>query len=265
LSWRYLAVAIDAVLRAGAIQKSRYGTEIEVDYKGTINLVTEVDHACEQTIIETIRESFEDHDIVTEERIIDRRGSRFVWYCDPLDGTTNYAHGYPCFCSSVAVARDGEVVAGAIYDPLLEELYTAEKGGGSYCSGRRMQVSKTSALIDSLLVTGFPYDIHRNTRERLRYFDYVMSVAHAVRRDGAAALDLCYVAGGRMDGYWEEKLQSWDMAAGRLMVEEAGGRVSRYDGSILSLEPDEIVATNGVIHEALLGALRDAVKTGDTI
>lgn len=260
--WRYLSVAIDAVLKAGAIQKSHYGAKIEIDLKGAINLVTEVDHACEQAILDVIRACYPDHDVVTEERVLERRGSRFVWYCDPLDGTTNYAHGYPCFCSSVALARDGEVVAGAVYDPLLVELYTAEKGAGSYCNGRRMRVSSAPELIEALLLTGFPYDLHEKTAARLRRFNHLIGMARALRRGGSAALDLCYVAAGRADGYWEERLQSWDMAAGRLMVEEAGGRVSRFDDSSVSLAVDEIAATNGSLHSRLLDALRQAVPEG---
>jgi myo-inositol-1(or 4)-monophosphatase len=257
-------VAIDAVLKAGAIQKSRYGEKIEVDRKGAINLVTEVDHACEQAIIDVIRDRYPDHDIVAEERAIERRGSRFVWYCDPLDGTTNYAHGYPCFCASVAVAQDGEVVAGAVYDPLLAELYTAERGAGSFCNGRRMRVSSAPELIEALLLTGFPYDLHEKTEARMRRFNRLIGLARALRRDGSAALDLCYVAAGRADGYWEERLQPWDMAAGRLMVEEAGGRVSRFDGSPVSLAIDEIAATNGPLHPRLLDALRVADLEGST-
>ncbi len=251
-----VAVAAEAVLRAGAIQKERYGQEVRIDYKGEINLVTEVDHACEAAVLEILSSRFPEHDVVTEESAPARRGSRYVWYVDPLDGTTNFAHGYPCFCSSVGVARDGVVVAGAIYEPLKGELFTAERGAGAFLNGRRLKVSGATELLKSLLMTGFPYDLREDLPGKLRLFNRLMGEARAIRRDGSAAVDLSYLAAGRLDGFWEEKLHPWDMAAGVLMVEEAGGRVSRFDGSPLGLVEDEIVATNGRIHEAMLVALR---------
>lgn len=256
MSARYVAVAIEAVLRSGAIQKERYGTKIEIRHKGTIDLVTEVDRACEDAVLDTLRSRFEGHDIVTEETHIDRTGSRFVWYVDPLDGTTNYAHGYPCFCTSVALAVDGEVVAGAVYDPLRDELYTAERGAGAHLNGRRLQVSTSDELLQSLLITGFPYDLRDDLKNKLALFNKFMGVARAVRRDGAAALDLSYVAAGRADGFWEEKLQSWDMAAGKLLIEEAGGRVSRFDGSPSGVRADELLASNGALHAAMMEVVR---------
>jgi myo-inositol-1(or 4)-monophosphatase len=178
-----------------------------------------------------------------------------VWYVDPLDGTVNFAHGYPFFSASVALAVDGVAVAGAVYDPIKEELFTAERGGGAYRNGKRLRVSRTARLVDSLLVTGFPYDVHDDVDAKLEMFRRFMGVAQALRRDGSAALDLCYLAAGRIDGFFEERLHAWDMAAGNLMVEEAGGRVSRYDGKALALRNDEIVASNGELHEAMLGVL----------
>jgi myo-inositol-1(or 4)-monophosphatase len=175
---------------------------------------------------------------------------------DPLDGTVNFAHGYPFFSASVALARDGVTLAGAVYDPVKDELFTAERGSGAFLNGRRLRVSAASDLVKSLLVTGFPYDVHEDVDTKLRLFRRFMGVAQAVRRDGSAALDLCYLAAGRIDGFWEERLNPWDMAAGNLMVEEAGGRVSRYDGGPLGLREDEIVASNGALHEAMLGVLR---------
>jgi len=255
-SGRLVTVAAEAALRAGAIQKERYGQEVRIDYKGEIDLVTEVDRACEAAILEILRSRVPDHDVVTEESLPARRGSPFVWYVDPLDGTTNFAHGYPCFCASVGVARDGVVLAGAIYDPIKAELFTAERGSGAHLNGRRLRVSRAGELLKSLLMTGFPYDVRDDVPGKLRPFTRLMGEARAIRRDGSAALDLCYVAAGRIDGFWEEKLHSWDMAAGTLMVEEAGGRVTRFDGSALPLVEDEIVATNGHIHEAMLDLLR---------
>lgn len=253
---RYLAVAAEAALRAGKVQKARYGQELDIRHKGTIDLVTDVDKACEDEILKVIRSRFPDHDIVTEETHLERTGARTVWYVDPLDGTVNFAHGYPFFSASVAVAVDGRAVAGAVYDPIKEELFTAERGQGAFLNGRRLQVSRASELVESLLVTGFPYDVHDDVDGKVRLFCAFMGVAQAIRRDGSAALDLCYLAAGRIDGFWEERLNAWDMAAGNLMVEEAGGRVSRYDGSPLALRHDEIVASNGRLHEAMLGVVR---------
>ncbi len=261
MSWHHLAVATEAVLRAGRIQRERYGSGVPVEYKGKIDLVTEVDRACELAILETLRSRYPRHDIVTEETDLARTGASHVWFIDPLDGTTNFAHSYPIFCASVALAVEGEVVVGAVYDPLRDELFTAERGAGSHVNGRRLHVSTARELVRSLLITGFPYDLHEKLGERLRLFNRIMGVARAVRRDGSAALDLCWVAAGRADGFWEEILKPWDMHAGRLIVTEAGGRATRLDGSPLGLGPDGIVATNGLIQEALLSALREPPTT----
>jgi myo-inositol-1(or 4)-monophosphatase len=180
-----------------------------------------------------------------------------VWFVDPLDGTTNFAHSYPMFCASVALAIDGEIVAGAVFDPVRDELFTAEKGSGAHVNGRRLKVTTASRLIESLVITGFPYDLHEKLDERLRPFTRVMGKARAVRRDGSAALDLCYVAAGRADGFWEVILKPWDMHAGRLIVEEAGGKATRLDGTPLGLGPDGVVATNGLIQDALVEVLRE--------
>ncbi|HWW94340.1 MAG TPA: inositol monophosphatase family protein [Vicinamibacteria bacterium] len=257
MSWQYLAVATEAVLRAGAIQKESYGQDIRIDYKGEIDLVTEVDRACEAAILDTLRSRFPDHDFVTEETLLARSGSRYLWFTDPLDGTTNFAHGYPFFCSSVALTVDGRAVAGAVYDPLRDELFTAERGGGAHLNGRRLRVSQSSNLLRSLLITGFPYDLREDFPGKLRLFNRFMGEARAIRRDGAAALDLSYVAAGRADGFWEERLQPWDMMAGVVLIEEAGGRVSRFDGSPLGLGPDEVLATNGALHQVMLEVLRE--------
>jgi myo-inositol-1(or 4)-monophosphatase len=257
VSWRHLAVATEAALRAGRIQKDRYGSGVAVEYKGAIDLVTEVDRACELAILEAIRSRYPAHDIITEETDLARTGSRHVWFVDPLDGTVNFAHSYPFFCVSVALAVDGEVVAGAVFDPVRDELFTAEKGAGAHVNGRRARVTTASRLIESLLITGFPYDLHEKLDERLRPFNRVMGKARAVHRDGSAALDLCYVAAGRADGFWEVMLKPWDMHAGRLIVEEAGGRATRLDGQPLGLGADGCVATNGLIHGALVEALSE--------
>jgi myo-inositol-1(or 4)-monophosphatase len=255
LSWEYVACATEAVLRAGALQRERYGTEFAIHQKGEIDLVTEVDRACETAVLETLRAHFPDHDVVTEETEIARTGSRFLWFVDPLDGTTNFAHGYPFFCSSVALAIDGRAVAGAVYDPLKDELFTAERGAGAHLNGRRLRVTQTTDLLRALLVTGFPYDLRDDLAEKLRLFQRFMGEARAIRRDGAAALDLSYVAAGRVDGFWEEKLQPWDMMAGILFVEEAGGRATRFDGTPVGLRADELVAAGPGLYPRMLEVL----------
>lgn len=252
----HVAVAVEAVLRAGAIQRARYGQHIDVRHKGPIDLVTDVDRESEDAILETLRARTPGYDIVTEETRLARTGSRFCWFVDPLDGTTNYAHGYPCFCASVALAKDGVVVAGAIYEPLREELFTGERGAGAHLNGRRLRASVTAELKDALLITGFPYDIRERVSERLRLFHLFIEHARAIRRDGAAALDLCFVAAGRGDGFFEEQLQPWDVLAGGLIIEESGGRVSRFDGTAIGLDGAEVLASNGGLHEAMLALLR---------
>jgi myo-inositol-1(or 4)-monophosphatase len=252
------AVAAEAALRAGAIQKARYGQQIQIHQKGEIDLVTDVDRACEDAILDVLRSRCPGHDIVTEETPLARTGSRYVWFTDPLDGTTNYAHGYPFFCTSVALTVDGQPVAGAVYDPIKEELFTAERGGGARLNGRPLRVSTCTALLRSLLVTGFPYDLRDDLAAKLQLFNRFMGHARAIRRDGAAALDMCYLAAGRIDGFWEERLQPWDMMAGTLLVEEAGGKVTRFDGSPVGLRADEVVAANPALHEAMLEVLAES-------
>jgi myo-inositol-1(or 4)-monophosphatase len=260
----YAAVAAEAALCAGAIQKARFGQRIEIHQKGEIDLVTEVDRACEDAILDVLRSRCPGHDIVTEETRLDRTGSRYVWFTDPLDGTTNYAHGYPFFCASVALTVDGRAEAGAVYDPVKDELFTAERGSGARLNGRPLRVSSCTALLRSLLITGFPYDLRDDLQAKLKLFNRFMGHARAIRRDGAAALDLCYVAAGRVDGFWEERLQPWDMMAGVLMVEEAGGTATRFDGSPLGLLADEIVAANPALHRAMLAVLQEGQSPGRT-
>jgi myo-inositol-1(or 4)-monophosphatase len=266
MSWKYVAVAMEAVLRAGALQKERYGDPtLIVQHKGAIDLVTEVDRACETAILQILRRRFPDHDVVTEESHIERTGSRFVWFVDPLDGTTNFAHAYPFFCASVALTIDGEVVAGAVYDCVKEELFSAERGAGAPLNGRPLRVSAREELLASLLVTGFPYDLRDDLEAKLKVFTRMMGEARAISRDGAAALDLSYLAAGRVDGFWEELLQPWDLMAGKLMVEEAGGVVTRFDGSPLGLRADEIVAANPALHRRMLEVLRSVRETAPAL
>jgi myo-inositol-1(or 4)-monophosphatase len=255
----YLATACEIVLRAGALQRAGQADGFRIDKKGVRDLVTEVDLACERMCREVLGARFPDHAILAEEQggSSGPRGSH-RWVFDPLDGTTNYAHGLPVYCSSLALEVDGEAIVGAIYDPSRDELFTAERGGGAYLNGRRLRVSTAGALLDALLVTGFPYDLQRDRPELLALFDAFLAQARAVRRLGSAALDLCYVACGRFDGFWERRLHPWDVAAGALVVAEAGGRVSLMDGGPYDLTAGQILASNGHIHDDMLAVIADA-------
>lgn len=253
----YRAVAADAALISGKIQSERLGTEIDIRHKGELDLVTEVDQACERAIVARLRASFPHHDLVAEESAPSLTGAECVWYVDPLDGTTNYAHGYPFFCTSIALVRRGEVIASAVYDPVKEELFTAARGRGATCNGRPLRVSASAELARSVFVTGFPYDLRDDVPHTLRLFERFVHHARALRRDGAAALDLAYLAAGRIDGYFEERLKPWDVLAGALLVEEAGGRMSRFDGAPIGTSADEVVASNGILHDAMLGVLAE--------
>jgi myo-inositol-1(or 4)-monophosphatase len=257
----YRAVAAEAALIAGRIQKERLGTDIGVRNKGELDLVTEVDQACEAAIIARLKRSFPGHDFVAEESAPQLSGSEHVWYIDPLDGTTNYAHTYPFFCTSIALTRKEEVIASAVYDPVKDELFTAARGRGATCNGAPLKVSPSSDLLRSVFLTGFPYDLRDDVGHTLRLFERFLHHARALRRDGAAALDLAYLAAGRIDGYFEERLKPWDVLAGALLVEEAGGRVSRFDGSPIGVAADEVVASNGALHPAMLRVLAEPAPT----
>jgi myo-inositol-1(or 4)-monophosphatase len=240
---------IEAVAReAGALLRERLHDRHTVQYKGEINLVTEADHLSESLIVERIRREFPGHDILTEESPETANGSDFRWIIDPLDGTTNYAHGYPVFCVSIALEVKGVIMLGAVYNPMLDELFTAEKGAGAFLNGRRLTVSRTETLSRGLLATGFPYDIREDRNNNINYFNVMAFRAQAVRRAGSAALDLAYIAVGRFDGFWELKLMPWDTAAGWLLVEEAGGVVTDLRGDPYHLHSRNMLASNGLIH-----------------
>ena len=254
-----MATAIDAVLDAGAIQKARCGRGVTVSKKGGIDLVTEVDLAIERRVRALIEERFPTHAILGEE--LQRPGDReirpgFCWVFDPLDGTTNFAHGLPVFCASVGVELDGVAVFGAVYDPMRDELFTAERGGGAFLNGERLRVSEAPTLIEALLCTGFPYDVHSRVEELVRLFAAFLGRARAVRRLGSAALDLCYVAAGRFDGFWEVSLNPWDTCAGALIALEAGATVTRWDGQPYQSRDETLVASNGRIHDEMLAVIR---------
>ena len=214
-----------------------------------------MDHCAEAAVIEILEKAFPDHGILTEESKGREGSGSYRWILDPLDGTTNYAHGYPFFCVSLALEKDGQIVWGIIYDPLRDELFEAAVGMGAMVNGKPLTVSNTRHIQQSFLCTGFPYDMRESREDNLRYFSRFAKIAQAIRRDGSAALDLCYVAMGRFDGFWEMKLNPWDVAAGSLIVTEAGGRVSSFNGEPFAIDGKEILATNGLIHEEMLKVL----------
>jgi myo-inositol-1(or 4)-monophosphatase len=248
--------ALQAVREAGKILMDGLGRIHEINYKHEIDLVTEIDHLSEERIITIIREEYPYHEILAEEGGERKGSSIYRWIIDPLDGTTNYAHGYPCFCISLALEEDGEIIYGVVYDPTRKELFIGEKGKGATLNGRPISVSQTENLTNSLLCTGFPYDIREGKETNLDHFQRFMMKSQAVRRDGAAALDLCYVAMGRFDGFWELKLSPWDVAAGSLMVVEAGGMVTNFEGNPFTLFSPNILASNGRIHGEMVEVLR---------
>jgi myo-inositol-1(or 4)-monophosphatase len=253
----YLATAIEAVVKAGQIQTEHARKAFHVGKKGLIDLVTEVDVAVESGFRNMIAGRFPDHAVLGEEMGMspDDSQARCRWLFDPIDGTTNYAHGLPIYCASAALAVDGRIQVGAVFDPTREELFTAERGRGAFLNGTPLRVSQASALVDSLLVTGFPYDVQTRTDDIVGLFGRFLGRARAVRRLGSAALDLCYVAAGRMDGFWEQDLKPWDVAAGILLVEEAGGRVSGFSGAPFSPYGANIVASNGHLHQQMLDVI----------
>ncbi|MEI6668271.1 MAG: inositol monophosphatase family protein [Acidobacteriota bacterium] len=252
----FLATAIDIVLRAGELQMRRFGGDFRVDMKGAIDLVTEVDLEVERMCRKVLGERFASHDILAEELGGEPAAvsgtSEYCWIFDPIDGTTNYAHGLPIFCASLGLEIRGRIDVAAVYDPTRRELFTAERGVGAFLNGTRMAVSKAAELVDSVLVTGFPYNIHQNPEDILGLFGSFITRARAVRRLGSAALDLCYVAAGRFDGFWEASLRPWDVAAGALLVEEAGGRVCGMDGGPFAARAGHVVAANPAVLTPIL-------------
>ncbi len=248
----FLSTAIEAVIRAGKLQMAKFGTRLRVDKKGAIDLVTEVDLEVEQMFRALVAERFPDHDVLAEELGAQTHGARHRWVFDPLDGTTNFAHGVPIFCASLALEVDGVATVAAVYDPNRKELFTAEAGIGSWLNGQPLRASDKAAVLESMLVTGFPYNVHQHADEFLKVFGRVLKQARAVRRLGSAAIDICWVAAGRMEGFWEASLKPWDTRAAALILEEAGGRVTGMDGKPWNPDDGHILATNGLIHDELL-------------
>jgi myo-inositol-1(or 4)-monophosphatase len=252
-----LNFAIQTAREAGRVLADHFGRAVKITNKGEIDLVTEADIAAERLIIERIQSYHPSHSILAEESGETKRQggtSEWKWIVDPLDGTTNFAHGYPCFCVSIGLERAGVLEIGVIYDVTRDELFAAERGQGATLNDRSIQVSETFDLNQALVCTGFPYDV-RQREDFARHLHKFIMHARGVRRDGSAALDLAYVACGRFDGFWEVGLNPWDVAAGVLLIEEAGGRVSRYDGSAYDIYTPPILASNGLIHEAMMAVL----------
>jgi myo-inositol-1(or 4)-monophosphatase len=238
---------------AGALLMEHFARRVTIEYKGEVDLVTAADRASEQLVVDRLRARWPEHGIVAEEGTRSETGADYRWYVDPLDGTTNFAHGYPVFCVSIALVRekDGQLEVGVLYDPTRDELFAAERGQGATLNGKPIHVSKTSRLQESILGTGFPsHKRHKNPN--IFFYHQITLRSHGVRRAGSAALDLANVAAGRYDGFWEFNLNPWDTAAGVLIVQEAGGTVTRFDGTPFRLDSREVLASNGLIHAELI-------------
>ena len=254
---RYLADLEPIAREAGVLLMSYFDRHIKIEYKGDVDLVTAADRASEKLIAERLHARWPQHGIVGEEGTRTDTGAEFRWYVDPLDGTTNFAHGYPVFCVSIALARrDDELEVGVLYDPTRDELFAAERGHGTTLNGNPIHVSKTAHLAESILGTGFPSN-KRHKNPNIYFYQQITLRSHGVRRAGSAALDLANVAAGRYDGFWEFNLNPWDTAAGVLIVREAGGKVTRFDGTPFRLDSREVLATNGLIHDEVIANFRD--------
>ena len=246
-----LQTAVDMALESGRIQMEFLQKSFSIRNKGEIDLVTDADIACQERIIAIIEDRFPGDDIISEEKINRFDGLKNRWIIDPVDGTTNYAHGYPFFCTSIAYEVNGKVDVGVVYNPVMNELFFARRGYGAYLNGDRIKVSTVSELKRSLLSTGFPYDIATSRENNINHFVNFLFEAQAVRRDGSAALNLSYVACGRFEGFWELKLNPWDLAAGALIVEEAGGTVTSLKGGTFDIYEGGVIASNGLVHNAI--------------
>ena len=256
----FLATAVEAVIRAGDLQIARVGEAKRIEKKGLIDLVTETDREIERDFRRVIEQRFPGHEVLGEEFSAASERERvpeFCWLFDPIDGTTNFAHGLPIFCSSLALEINGEAVVAAVYDPNRRELFTAERGAGAWMNGMPIRVTTEARLIDSLLCTGFPYHVQQKPDELVGLFSHFLGISRAVRRLGSAAIDLCYVAAGRLDGFWEMHLGPWDIAAGLSDNQRAGGQVSATDGSAFSARRGNVLATNGRVHGQMLTAIAE--------
>ena len=252
----YLEAALTAAREAGQMLRENICVSREISYKGEVDLVTNFDKQSQQMIFESLSKSFPDHDFLAEEGLDQDKGGDFRWVFDPLDGTTNYAHRFPVFSVSIALEWKGQLVCGVVYDPMRDEAFSGIKNKGACLNGKKIKVSEVDDLNRSLLATGFPYDLRESNKNNIAHFNNFLTRAQAIRRCGSAAMDLCYVACGRFDGFWELKLKPWDVAAAALIVQEAGGRLSDFQDNEFSIFSQETLGTNRLIHRQMLDVLR---------
>lgn len=259
----YFQVALSAALNSGRMLENSMNIPPEVTFKGEVNIVTNFDNKAQEMIYREISDAFPDHDFLAEEGLSEDKGSEFRWIIDPIDGTTNYAHRFPVFCVSIALEYKLKIILGVIYDPMRKEMFTARNGSGAFLNKKRIHVSTVENLNESLLSTGFPYDIRESEDNNIDYFIGFLTTAQAVRRTGSAAIDICYVACGRFDGFWEIKLSPWDVAAASLILKEAGGSISDFKGSDYDIFGHETLATNGYIHDQMIDVLHNSADKKD--
>lgn len=256
--YKYFKIAKQSALSAGKILKDNFLKQKKIEYKGRIDIVTNVDREAEQEIMRIIHKHFPEHNILTEETktTIDKN-IEYCWVIDPLDGTTNYAHRFPFVAVSVGLQIKGESVIGIVYNPILDELFWGIKGEGSFVGNKKICVSQTNKLSKAFLATGFPYDVAVSKENNLDHFARMTMKCMAIRRAGSAALDLCYLANGVFDGFWELKLHPWDTAAAMVIVQEAGGKITKFDGTEFNIFDKKIIASNGIIHQQMLSVLNE--------
>ncbi|OGW74928.1 MAG: hypothetical protein A2Z72_00035 [Omnitrophica bacterium RBG_13_46_9] len=253
--YNFRKVAIEAALKAGGYIKRNLGKARDIRYKGEINIVTEIDKKAEDIIVSEIKKVYPKHSFIAEEDIYAKNDLDFTWIIDPLDGTTNFIHSFPFFCVSVSLMRQGSIVVGAVYDPMRDELFHAERGKGAFLNRQRICVSKLSDIKKAMVATGFAYNVKKAKNNNVNNFINFLKASQAVRRAGSAALDMCYVGCGRFDGFWELYLHPWDTAAASLIVEEAGGKVTKFDGSEYKIFDKETLATNSKLHSCMVKIL----------
>lgn len=255
----FLKTAEQAALEAGRMLRENMDAERRVEFKGDVNIVTDFDKKAQGMIVERIKSEYPDHDFLGEENLDEDEGGGFLWLIDPIDGTTNFLHRFPMFCVSVALKYRDEIVVGAVYDPMREEMFTASKGGRACLNRKKISVSHVKELGQAMLSTGFPYDIRETRINNIDHFINFITRAQAIRRGGSAALDLCYVACGRFDGFWELKLSPWDHAAASLILMEAGGRMSDFRNGPFHVFLKQTLGSNGLIHEQMVEVLKRGV------
>jgi len=266
MDWKpILKEAVDIARHTGGMLQKGLRSGLIIAHKGPVDLVTNYDAAAQSAIIEGLSSRFPDHDFMAEENVSRRNNSEFCWIIDPIDGTTNFAHGFPIYSISIALEYRKKIVLGVVSDPCRKEDFTAELGGGAFLNGKPIHVSLVRDLNDSLLATGFPYDLRENAENNLNHFNRFVKKAQGIRRCGSAALDLCYVACGRFDGFWELKLSPWDVAAASLILQEAGGNISDFDGNPFSISMRETLGSNGAIHRQMIKILRAGKGEKDVV